>query len=74
MAESEPTTPWWTHFFSIGLTALVMLMARTMSLPAAAAANAPASLGALITDTALFIPHALILFGILADMLTYQGV
>jgi hypothetical protein len=30
--------------------------------------------GALLTDTALFLPHALILFGILADMFTYEGV
>ena len=33
-----------------------------------------ASTGTLLADTALFFPHALILFGILADMFTYEGV
>jgi len=74
MAESESTTPWWTNLVAVLLTALVMRMAQTMTLPGGAPdPNAPASLGALLTDTALFIPHALILFGILADMFTYQG-
>jgi hypothetical protein len=74
MAESESTTPWWTNLVAVLLTALVMRMAQTMTLPGGAPVpNAPASLGALLTDTALFIPHALILFGILADMFTYQG-
>jgi hypothetical protein len=32
------------------------------------------SFGSLITDTLTYIPHILLLFGILADMFTYQGV
>lgn len=75
MAESPANTPWWTNLVAVLLTALVMRMAQTMTLPGGAPVpNAPASLGALLTDTALFVPHALILFGILADMFTYQGV
>ena len=71
--ESSTTTPWWTNLVAVLLTALVMRMAQTLTVPAGTTASVP-SLGTLITDTALFIPHALILFGILADMFTYQGV
>lgn len=77
MADGEdtkifPDQPWWTLLVAVIVTVLSTLIAvRASSVPGS---GAPASAGSLITDTALFFPHALILFGILADMFTYQGV
>lgn len=74
MAESSklfPDTPWWTNLVAIILTAVAMMIATRASVPST---GGPPSVGTLITDTALFFPHALILFGILADMFTYEGV
>jgi hypothetical protein len=67
-----PKTPWWTNLVAVVLTALFTIIATSVSVPKTS--GGPASLGALVTDTALFLPHALILFGILADMFTAEGV
>lgn len=67
-----PKTPWWTNLVAVFITALFTIIATSVSIPKST--GGPASFGALITDTALFLPHALILFGILADMFTAEGV
>lgn len=74
MAEDSkifPDTPWWTNLVAVVLTAIAMLIATKAS---KTAGDGSVSTGSLIADTALFFPHALILFGILADMFTYEGV
>lgn len=67
-----PKTPWWTNLVAVALTALFTIIATSVSIPKTSGSTS--SLGALVTDTALFLPHALILFGILADMFTAEGV
>jgi hypothetical protein len=67
-----PKTPWWTNLVAVFLTALFTIIATSVNIPKSS--GGPASFGALVTDTALFLPHALILFGILADMFTAEGV
>jgi hypothetical protein len=66
-----PDVPWYSVLFTAILAVLATLAAsRASAMPA----TSGSMVGGLITDTALFLPHALILFGILADMFTYQGV
>jgi hypothetical protein len=65
--------PWWAALISALLSAGLVFLAMSVKMPAPGAVATP-SIGALFTETALFVPHALILFGILADMFTYQGV
>ena len=36
--------------------------------------GAPAGVASLVGDTITYIPHILLLFGVLADMFTYEGV
>jgi len=67
-----PKTPWWTNLVAVFVTALFTIIATSVNVPKTS--GGPASFGALVTDTALFLPHALILFGILADMFTAEGV
>lgn len=66
-----PDTPWWTNLVAVVLTVVTMLIATRAS-ASTGAESAPTS--SLIADTALFLPHALILFGILADMFRMEGV
>jgi hypothetical protein len=70
-------TPWWSNL----LTALIFLIVGAatvlyMKQPAAAPTGpkTPSGIGALAVDTLTYTPHILMLFGLLADMLTYQGV
>lgn len=78
MAEYADT-PWWTNLVAVLLTALVtalmtVLYMKSGGVPSAAGLEGPGKLVGLLTDTLVYIPHALLLFGIIADMLTYQGV
>lgn len=68
--ELYPKTPWWTNLVAVVITAVAMLIFSKLSV---GTVGAPTT-GSLVTDTALFFPHALILFGILADMFTMEGV
>jgi len=70
-------TPWWSNL----VTALIFLIVGAatvlyMKQPAAAPTGpkTPSGIGALAVDTLTYTPHILMLFGLLADMLTYQGV
>lgn len=68
-----PDVPWYAVLIT-GILAVLATLVTTRASAMPAAAGAPSMAGALITDTALFLPHALILFGIFADMFTYEGV
>jgi hypothetical protein len=67
--ELYPKTPWWTNLVAVILTVLATAILTKINVPGGGSATA----GQIITDTALFLPHALILFGIFADMFSYQG-
>lgn len=68
--------PWWSNLISILLTAVVSVVGTlylTGNLGSAQATSGP-SIGGLFRDTVVYIPHILLLFGILADVFTYEGV
>lgn len=66
---AQPTSPWWTNimvaFVAAGLTAYVMKGGSVPSGP---------GMPSVVRDILLYIPHALLLYGLIADMLTYEGV
>lgn len=70
-----PDTPWWAILVSIALTAIVSVMATAYALGgiSAPSAGVPPAAG-IVIDTITYMPHILLLFGVLADMFTYQGV
>jgi hypothetical protein len=66
--------PWWTLLITAILSIIATLLAtRQAKTPALGVPSIP-SFGSLISDTLTYIPHILLLFGVLADMFTYQGV
>jgi hypothetical protein len=67
--ELYPKTPWWTNLVAVILTMFVTAILSRMNVQGSGATTA----SKIVTDTALFLPHALILFGIFADMFSYQG-
>ena len=70
-----PDVPWW----SVLVTAIVFLITGVVAgvyfkaIPTTGIAGR-ISIGSLATDTISYIPHILLLFGVLADMFTLQGV
>jgi len=66
--------PWWTLLITAILSIVATLLAtRQAKTPSLGASSIP-SFGSLISDTLTYIPHILLLFGVLADMFTYQGI
>jgi hypothetical protein len=72
----QPTAPWWATFISIILTAIVSVVATLLFVHRndLATPGAPPGVGALLSDTLTYIPHILLLFGVLADIFTMEGV
>ena len=75
--DSNQTTLAYSNFLSILLTAIVSVVGTIYFLkppaPSATGVSIP-SAGGLLKDTITYIPHILLLFGVLADMFTYAGV
>jgi hypothetical protein len=72
-----PDTPWWTNLITAIVVATVSILGTAYALGGLKAPEgAPQGFGAagIIIDTVTYIPHIMLLFGILADMFTYQGV
>lgn len=69
-------TPWWSNLIAVIVTALVTAGATIYVMKVGAAPGLPASggFGSLLKDTLVYMPHALLLYGVIADMLTYEGV
>ncbi len=77
-ANTYPDVPWWAVLvaslvFSI-LGVIVGAYFGVGALQSAAAGTGAVSVGSLAVDTVSYIPHILLLFGVLADMFTLQGV
>jgi hypothetical protein len=72
-----PDTPWWSNLITAAVTAVVCILGTAYALrdptKASATTEIPAA-AAIVSDTIMYIPHILLLFGVLADMFTYQGV
>lgn len=71
---SQPTVPWWTILITAVVSVLATVYATRPGPKPTLGTPVLPSFGSLITDTLTYIPHILLLFGILADMFTYQGV
>lgn len=75
MAKTPEPTPWWSNLLAVLITAIVSVLGTLYALrPRAPGAPITSSIGSFFKDTITYIPHILILFGVLADMLTYEGV
>lgn len=75
MATTPTTAPWWSNLVSL-LVALIVGIGTGMYI-AKVGFKGPGGGGGgaeWIKTTLLYVPHALILFGFIADMLTYEGV
>lgn len=77
---AHPDTPWWSNLIAVivtGITASVLTLLVIKGGVAQGTPEAAQKLGgfmSLVRDTFIYIPHALLLFGVIADMLTYEGV
>jgi len=71
-----PDTPWWASLIAVFFTAVVSILGTAYALDALkgtpGASLPPAA--SLLVDTLTYFPHILLLFGVLADMITYDGV
>lgn len=75
MAKTPEPTPWWSNLLAVLITAIVSVLGTLYALrPRVQGAPVTSSIGSFFKDTITYIPHILILFGVLADMLTYEGV
>lgn len=73
---TQAEVPWWSVLVATILTAAVSVLATVYALRGGPASGVPSvpSVGSFFVDTITYIPHILLLFGVLADMFTYQGV
>ena len=71
-----PDTPWWASLLAVLITAVVSVLGTAYALGGLSGVSTPgvSSVGGIAVDTITYMPHILLLFGVLADMFTYQGV
>lgn len=75
--SNELMTPWWSNLITAIVVATVSILGTAYATGGLKApSGAPTGFGAagIVIDTVTYIPHILLLFGVLADMFTYQGV
>jgi hypothetical protein len=73
-APPPKDVPWWGALILAILVSIVSVVGTIFALRGASSApGAPPGMGALLTDSITFLPHILILFGVLADIFTLQG-
>lgn len=66
--------PWWGALILAIAVSVVSVVGTIYAMrPNPAGVTAPPGVGALLTDSITFLPHILILFGVLADIFTLQG-
>ncbi len=71
-----PDTPWWTNLVTAIVVATLSILVTAYALKGGdmtGVPEIPAAAG-IAVDTITYMPHILLLFGVLADMFTYQGV
>lgn len=72
-----PDTPWWSNLVTAVVVATISILGTAYALGGLKAPTTGVPGGAtigILTDTITYMPHILLLFGVLADMFTYQGV
>lgn len=70
-------TPWWSNLIAVVVTAVVSVVGTLYALKPKEpgdVGSAASTVGSFFKDTITYIPHILLLYGVLADMFTYQGV
>lgn len=70
-------TPWWSNLLAVVITFVVTLVGTVYAITSSGARGVPGppmGIGAFFKDTLVYIPHALLLYGVIADMLTNEGV
>lgn len=70
-------TPWWSNLLAVVITFVVTLVGTVYAITSTGARGVPGppmGIGAFFKDTLVYIPHALLLYGVIADMLTNEGV
>jgi hypothetical protein len=70
-----PDVPWWSVLVTAFVFSIVSVIATVVAMRGSIpeGASLPAA-GGLVVDTLVYMPHILLLFGVLADMFTYDGV
>jgi hypothetical protein len=72
-----PDTPWWSNLITAVVVATVSILGTAYALRGIGGPSGPPEIPAaagIAIDTVTYMPHILLLFGVLADMFTYQGV
>ena len=71
-----PDTPWWAVLAAVLVTAALSVIGTVVLLKGGMGEGSFAmpSAAAILVDTVSYIPHIILLFGVLADMFTYEGV
>ena len=72
-----PDVPWWAVLVTALVCSIAAVVATAVAMRSGVTASvpgAPASVAALALDTMVYMPHVILLFGVLADMFTYDGV
>lgn len=78
--EPKPTfsdVPWWSLLITAFVVSIVSIIATVMAQRSGVSVSGGlggASVAGLAVDTLMYMPHILLLFGVLADMFTYDGV
>jgi hypothetical protein len=71
-----PDTPWWAALIAVIVTAFVSVIGTVVVVKGGLGAGEftmPTG-ASILVDTVTYIPHVILLFGVLADMFTYDGV
>lgn len=71
-----PDTPWWASLVAVFVTAIVSILgtAYVMGARVPGGPTGTSAVASLFVDTITYMPHIILLFGVLADMVTYDGV
>lgn len=74
----HPDTPWWSNLVAVLVTAVVTFAGTVYFMYTGGSGQSVGAtsggIGSLIKDTLIYIPHALLLYGVIADMITQEGV
>ena len=74
MGDSYDNIPWWAALVAALLSAVAAAIGTVVALRGGPAPGAPAGMSAILGDTVAYTPHILLLFGVLADIFTMEGV
>ena len=72
-----PDVPWWAVLITALVFSVLAVIATVVAMRTGVSASGvtmPPSVGGLLVDTLVYMPHIILLFGVLGDMFTYDGV